>query len=206
MTGSTGALLRIKPITYQCGEPAHECTNSDVIPPNSYGVIQSDPPVLDAAGWYWLRVDFDTPTANGQDIGWVSATPPYLNMLNPPQMISGVPFSIVASYGPGPILTNAVCINDGVTSAATMQLQSATCCSDNGPGQVGSLICPWPVSQAGVGNHKVVIQAVNKQGTAASNEFQFSVTSAPQSLPPTQPTGLRIAGAGGGTVTVTGVK
>jgi hypothetical protein len=197
--GGTGALLRASPLTYTCDTPPVECTTQDVIAANVYGVVQSDPPVLDPAGWYWSRVVFDAKTPNGEDTGWVSAIPPYINVLTPPQMISGVAFSIAGSYGPGPILTNAVCINDGLASAATMQLQNVTCCSDNGPGQQGTLICPWP--KAGVGNHKVVIQAVNTKGTAQSDEFQFIINAAPVGVNPTQPNNLRITSGNSPAVT-----
>jgi hypothetical protein len=184
--GGTGALVRLTPNYGPCGPVPHECLTTDALPPSTYGVVQPDTPVLDAGGtWYWSRVTFDQGTT-----GWVSALPPYLNPLVPPQLIVGIPFNIVASYGPGPILTSAVCINDGLTSAATMQLQSVTCCSDNGPGQQGTLTCPWP--KAGVGNHKVVIQAINSKGTADSEEFQFAITTAPVGQAPTTPNNIRI--------------
>jgi hypothetical protein len=174
-----------------CGADNHNpCLATDSLPEGTYAVVNNNPPVLDVGGaFYWINVTYNPGAAN-QIAGWSRSIPPFLNMLTPPQMASGVAFSIVANYGPAPVLTNAVCINDGVNSAATMQLQSTTCCSDNGPGHVGTLLCPWPT--AGVGNHKVVIQAVNKQGTAASNEFQFAVTTAPVIGPPTAPSTIRI--------------
>lgn len=190
VVGSTGALLRAVPLTYTCDEPPVECSNADVIAPNVYGVVQSDAPILDPAGWYWARVVFEASTQNGQNTGWVSGLSPYVNILAPPQMVAGANFAIGASYGPGPILTQAVCILDGASSPATMQLQNVTCCSDNGPGHAGTLVCPWP--NAGTGNHIAVIKAVNSKGTADSEEFQFAVTAAPVSQPPTQPGNMRI--------------
>ncbi len=192
VVGSPGALLRNSPTVYSCGTPAHECTQADVLPPATYGVIQPDAPVLDIGGkFYWARVVFDAATPAGDTTGWASTVSPYVNELVPPQMVSGSNFSIGASYGPGPILTQAICILDGVNSPATMQLQNVTCCSDNGPGHAGTLLCPWP--NAGIGNHKAVVKAVNSKGTADSEEFQFSVTSAPLSQVPAQPSGLRLA-------------
>jgi hypothetical protein len=186
VVGGSGVLVRNAPNYGTCGSPPHECLATDALPPNTFGVVLADAPVLETGGkWYWSRVQFDQGA-----LGWVSAISPYINMLTPPQMVSGAIFSIGASYGPGPILTQAVCILDGVNSPATMQLQNVTCCSDNGPGHAGTLLCPWP--KAGLGNHKAVVQAVNSKGTAASEEFQFSVTSAPLSLPPTQPGNMRL--------------
>lgn len=184
--GGTGALVRNAPNYGTCGNPPHECLATDALPANTYGVVQSDAPVLDASGmWYWSRVLFDQGT-----VGWVSAVSPYINMLTPPQMVSGANITIGASYGPAPILTQAVCILDGVSSPATMQLQNVTCCSDNGPGHAGMLLCPWP--KAGIGNHKAVVKAINSKGTADSDEFQFAVTTVPIGVVPTQPSNVRI--------------
>lgn len=191
VVGAQGALLRAAPLTYTCDDPPVECSLQDVIAPNTYGVVQSDAPVLDTGGmWYWSRVVFEASTANGQNTGWVSVLSPYVNELVPPQMVAGADFSIGASYGPGPILTQAICILDGANSPATMQLQNVTCCSDNGPGQQGMLLCPWP--KAGTGNHKAVIKAVNSKGTADSEEFQFSVTAVAVTPSPTNPSNMRI--------------
>jgi hypothetical protein len=154
--------------------------------PATFGVIQSDPPVLDPAGWYWSKINFD----NGIS-GWVSAYPPYINSLQPPQMIADVAFTIVADYN-GPAITQGVCLNDGLSSAATLQLQVGA------TGQTGSMICPQ--NKPGIGNHKVVVQAVNPAGTAASSEFQYSVTTAVTPMPPAPPANLRIGPIGGAQV------
>lgn len=186
LTGAQGALPRNAPaLTGQCGTPPHDCTTADVVAPNTYGVILPTAPVLDPAGWYWHSITFDTAVT-----GWVSAYPPYINQLQPPQMIAGSSFNIVADYA-GPSLTQAICIKDGVNTAATMQLQAVT------TGVQGTLLCPWVDS--GIGNHKVVITAVNGAGTMASAEFQFSVTSAPVPQPPSAPQSLRIAPLAGTT-------
>lgn len=190
IVGSDGSLPRLGPWG-MCGTPAHACGTADTQPPGAYGVVEADAPILDTGGaFYWQRVTYEAPTTSGITVGWSRAIAPYLLMLTPPQMISGIPFYVMASYGPGPILTDARCINDGVNNPAAMQLQATTCCADNGPGQVGSLVCSWP--SAGVGNHKVVIQAINSKGTAQSDEFQFAVTTVPQAQPPTKPTNMRI--------------
>lgn len=182
--GSSGTYARNTPShTGQCGTPAHECAAADVVAPNTYGVVQNDPPVLDAGGWSWQRVQFDNAIT-----GWVMSYPPNINTLSPPQMISGVPFQVIADYT-GPVLTQAVCINDGANSPATVQLSPF-----NGAVQ-GTLLCPWPT--AGIGNHKVVIHAVNGSGTMASPEFQFAVTTAPVVASPAQPQNLRIGPASG---------
>lgn len=182
--GSAGTYARNTPShTGQCGTPAHECGAADVVAPNTYGVIQNDPPVLDAGGWSWQNVLFDNAIK-----GWVMAYPPNINMLSPPQMIAGVPFQIIADYT-GSVLTQAVCINDGANSSATVQLSPF-----NG-GVQGTLLCPWPT--AGIGNHKVVIHAVNGSGTMASPEFQFAVTNAPVVSSPAQPQNLRIGPSSG---------
>ncbi len=184
IVGAQGVMVRNTPsLTGQCGTPPHDCTQADVMPANTYGVVQSDPAVLDPAGWSWQVVTFD----NGVS-GWVSAYPPYINQLTPTQMVSGVPFQIVGDYS-GPALTRAVCINDGANSEATMQLQPVT------TGVTGVLLCPW--KDAGVGNHKVVIIAVNSTATMNSAEFQFSVTAAPVPSPPGTPQNLRIGPVSG---------
>jgi hypothetical protein len=170
-----------------CGSDNHPCSTGDAVPPSTFGVVQPDAPVLDPAGWYWSKIAFD----NGIN-GWVSAYPPYINPLTPPQMIAGSSFSVVGDYN-GPALTQGVCINDGLASAATLQLQV------NATGQQGTMICPQKAP--GTGNHKIVVQAVNSAGTAASTEFQYSVTSAPIPVPPTAPSSLRIAPVGGATAT-----
>lgn len=184
IVGTPGVMVRNTPsLTSQCGTPPHDCTTADLAPANTYGVIQSDPAVLDTAGWSWQVVTFD----NGMT-GWVSVLPPYINQLNPPQMVSGVPFQVVGDYM-GPALTRGVCINDGANSEATMQLQATT------GGVVGTLLCPW--KDAGIGNHKVVIIAVNSTATVNSAEFQFNVTAAPVPSPPSQPQNLRIGPVSG---------
>lgn len=183
--GTAGTYARNTPShTGQCGTPPHECAAGDVLAPNTYGVVQNDPPVLDAGGWSWQNVLFDNAIK-----GWVMAYPPNINTLSPPQMISGVPFQIIADYT-GSVLTQAVCINDGANSPATVQLSPFS-----GGGVQGTLLCPWPM--AGIGNHKVVIHAVNGSGTMASPEFQFAVTSAPVVSSPAQPQNLRIGPASG---------
>jgi hypothetical protein len=178
--GGSGVLPRNTPSANgTCGTDNHTCTAADAIVPGTYGVIQPDPPVLDPGGWYWSKVVYD----NGVT-GWSSAYPPYLNMLSPPQMISGVDFNIVGDYA-GPALVQGVCINDGVSSAAQLQLQVSA------SGQSGTLICP--LKAPGIGNHIAVIRAVNNAGTTPSTEFQFSVTAAAIPQPPAAPQGLRIA-------------
>lgn len=195
VVGGSGALLRNSPNVYSCGNPPHpapnECTQADVMPPGVYGVVQPDPPVLDVGGaWYWVRITFDAKTQAGDNTGWASAFPPYVNMLSPPQMISGINMTLVSDYL-GPALVSAVCIFDGVNRAATMQLQNAAV------GHQGTLSCAVPAP--GVGNHKAVIQAVNGSGTAASPEFQFAVTQTALQQPPSAPTNLRIGSASGPT-------
>lgn len=190
IVGSDGSAVRNGPWG-TCGADNHACVAGDSQPPGTYGVVEADAPILDTGGaFYWIRVTYEKPTTTGLTVGWGRSISPFLLMLTPPQMISGIPFYVMASYGPGPILTDARCINDGVNQPSAMQLQPTTCCADNGPGQVGSLVCSWP--SAGVGNHKVVIQAINSKGTAQSDEFQFAVTTAPQAQPPTKPTNMRI--------------
>jgi hypothetical protein len=154
-----------------------------VILPNTYGVIQGDPPVLEAAGWYWEKITFD----NGIN-GWVTSYPPYINMLMPPQMIEGSSFNIIADYS-GSALTQAICIFDGANSAATLQMQPTT------GGVTGTILCPWP--KAGTGNHKAVVQAVNQSGTMPSAEFQFQVSAAVVQPIPSAPQNLRIGPASG---------
>ena len=194
ISGGTGVLLRNTPsLSGTCGTPAHTCTAADSIPPNTYGVIQPDPPVLDAGGWYWHRITFQYA---GGVTGWVSAYPPYINMLSPPQMIEGVTMSVVADYI-GPALTQAICINDGVNSAATLSLQPQ---SGGTTGSVqGTLLCAW--GMPGIGNHKAVVKAVNNAGTMDSTEFQFAVNTAPTQVAPAAPSNLRITPLGGTTAT-----
>lgn len=180
VVGSNGILVRDTPNYGLCiGTPPHACIAGDALPSGTYGVIQSDLPVLDAGNaWYWSRVTFD-----GNRTGWVSAVPPFLNPLNPIQMNAGVSFQLVADYN-GPALTNAMCLIDGLSVTATRQLVASSA------GQQGTLLCP--ASAPGIGNHKVVIQAVNSVGTAASTEFQYVVGTAPISPPPSAPMSLRI--------------
>lgn len=174
-----------------CGTPAHACTTADAIPSGTYGVIQPDAPVLDASGWYWQKITYQYA---GGVTGWSSSYPPYIQQLSPPQMVQGIAVSVVGDYS-GPALTSAICINDGVNSAAQMSLQP------NGTIVSGTLLCGW--GMPGVGNHKAVIKAVNNAGTADSTEFQFAVTTAPIQTPPNAPSNLRIAPATGATATQT---
>jgi hypothetical protein len=186
IVGAQGALPRNEPsLAAMCGTPPHACTTADAVAANVYGVILADPPVLEPAGWYWQKITFDTAVT-----GWVSAYPPYINLLQPNQMVAGSAFTIVGDYS-GPSLTQAVCIKDGINSAATMQLQPVT------SGVQGVLLCPW--SDAGIGNHKAAIIAVNGAGTMLSAEFQFSVTAAPVPTVPTAPQNLRIGPIAGTT-------
>lgn len=182
--GSGGVLPRNTPsLSGTCGTPPHACTQADAVPPNTYGVIQSDPFVSDPGGWYWERVVFD----NGQS-GWTTAYPPYLNQLSPPQMVQGVSVTVVGDYN-GPVLTSATCINDGLPSGAQLFLQPTT------GGQMGTIQCAW--GMPAVGGHKGVIRAINSAGQADSSEFQFAVTAAPIPQPPAAPQNLRIAPQGG---------
>lgn len=175
-----------------CGTDNHACGTADQQPVGTYAFVLPDAPILDTGGaFYWIRVTYATATASGILTGWSRSAPPYLAMLTPPQMISGIAFNVQADYL-GPVLTQAICINDGTNSPATMQLQSVTLPDGKTPGQQGTLRCPWP--KAGTGNHKVVVKAVNGQGTADSTEFQFVVTDTPIPQPPAMPNNLRIAG------------
>ena len=168
-----------------CGTDNHPCGAADSQVANTYAFVLPDAPVLDTGGlFYWIRVTYDTgPT------GWSRSDPMFLMALTPNQMIAGISFNVAASYD-GASLTQAVCINDGANSPANMQLQPFTLPDGVTPGQRGTLLCPWP--KAGIGNHKVVIKAVNGQGTADSSEFQFAVTTAPIPQPPAAPTNVRI--------------
>lgn len=191
--GSGSALVRNTPsLTSQCGTPPHECTAADSAPPNTNGVVQSDPAVLDPAGWWWIRVQFENGMA-----GWVSGYPPFVMSFTPPQLVQGTSFRIVGDYN-GPVLTGARCISDGLQSDAIMQLQP------NSAGQQGILICGW--TTPGLGNHTQVISAVNANGTTPSTEFQFSITTAPLPPIPTAPMNLRINPATGTPAATTGVK
>jgi hypothetical protein len=144
--------------------------------------VQTDPPVLDPSGFYWVKMQFDSGVS-----GWSSGYPPYLVALSPPQMIQGANFSIAGDYN-GPAITQAVCIIDGVNSAAVLNLQPTS------GGQQGTLICA--VAAPAVGNHKAVIRTENNAGSAASPEFQYAVTSAPIPQPPNAPSNLRITPVG----------
>jgi hypothetical protein len=191
IVGAQGVLARNTPSgTGTCGADNHVCTQADAILPNTYGVVQSDVPVLDPAGWYWVRVTYES----GQT-GWSSGYPPFLNSLSPPQMVQGSSFRIVADYN-GPALTSARCVSDGVQSDAVMQLQATT------GGQMGTLQCTWKAPT--VGNHIQVITAVNANGSAPSTEFQFSVTTAPVPPIPASPMNLRITQLTGTPVTTSG--
>lgn len=185
IVGSGGALARNQPsFTGTCGPDNHACTAADAVAPNTYGVVQSNPPVLDSGGWYWHRVLFETAVE-----GWVTVTgPERLSALSPPQMIQGSSFQIVGDYL-GPILTGARCILDGVNSDAVRSL------APDAAGQKGTLHCPWP--KADLGNHIAVIQAINNAGTMNSSEFQFAVTAAPVAPIPAVPSNLRIAPSSG---------
>lgn len=168
-----------------CGADNHVCGGADSQVANTYAFVMPDAPILDTGGlFYWIRVTYDS-----GPVGWSRSDPLFLMSLTPNQMISGVSFNIAANYD-GAALTQATCINDGANSPANMQLQPYTLPDGKTPGQRGTLICPWP--KAGLGNHKVVVKAVNGQGTADSAEFQFAVTSSPIVSPPSAPTSLRI--------------
>lgn len=191
VVGADGSIPRNAPWG-TCGTDNHACGAGDSQPTGVYGFVMPDPPVLDTGGaYYWVRVTYASPTTTGLTVGWSRGVPPFLVMLTPPQMIAGIAFNITADYL-GPVLTQAICINDGANSPATMQLQSVTLPDGKTPGQQGTLRCPWP--KAGVGNHKVVVKAVNGQGTMDSTEFQFAVTDVPVAQPPTMPNNLRITG------------
>lgn len=179
------ALARNTPsLTGTCGADNHPCTAVDAILPGVFGVVLTDAPVLDAAGFWWLRVTFDT-----QVTGWVSAYPPFLITLTPPEMIAGSSFRIAADYT-GPPLTAGRCLYDGLQVTATLALQPS------GTSVSGTIQCAvW--DKPPVGNHIAVVQAINlgKDGatqTTPSTEFQFIVTDSPKPLPPTAPSNLRI--------------
>jgi hypothetical protein len=191
VVGGSGALPRNTPsISGTCGKDNHACTAADAIVPGVYGVVQNDPPVFEPAGWWWVNVTYE----NGIT-GWTSGYPPYLNALTPPQMAQGFNFRVVGDYN-GPNLTSARCINDGVQSDATMNLQAIT----GGLGQTGTLSCLW--NAPANGNHIAVIQAINNVATVPSTEFQFSVTAQVVPQAPNAPSNLRI-GPQSGTVTAT---
>jgi hypothetical protein len=172
-----------------CGTDNHQCIAGDSVAPGVYAVVQADAPILDSGGmFYWIRVIYAQPSPSGLTQGWSRAIPPFLAMLTPPQMTEGVAFTIMADYL-GPTLTQGVCINDGAGVAATLALK-ATTLADGSPGQIGSMSCPWP--KAGLGNHKVVVQALNTYGTTAAPEFQFIVSTSPILQPPVAPTNVRI--------------
>lgn len=168
-----------------CGTDNHTCTGADSQVANTYAYVLPDAPILDTGGlFFWIKVQYDT-----GPMGWSRSDPTFLLTLTPNQIIAGVSFNIAGNYN-GPVLTQAICINDGLNSPANMQLQPITLSDGITPGQTGMLVCPWP--KAGIGNHIVVIKAVNDKGTADSAEFQFAVTSVPVPQPPTAPTNVRI--------------
>jgi hypothetical protein len=178
--GSGGVLPRNTPsLTGTCGKDNHVCTPSDAIPPGIFGVVQSNPPVFEAAGWWWIMVNYE----NGIN-GWSSGYPPYLNMTSPPQMAQGFSFRVAGDYS-GPTLTSGRCYNDGVVSNATLNLQA------QGTGQTGTMSCLWTTPPNG--NHIAVIEAINNAGTMKSSDFQFSVTAQAVPQPPVAPSNLRIA-------------
>lgn len=190
LVGGSGVYARNTPdANGTCGTPAHACTAADLVAPGMYGVVQADAPVIDPAGWSWLRVQYETGVT-----GWSPGYPPSLNMLNPPQMVQGSSFRVVGDYS-GPSLTGATCINDGVNSAAVLSLTPIP----GGTGQQGTLQCDWKAPP--VGNHKAVITATNAIGSAPSTEFQFAVTTQAQPTPPAAPTSLRIGPVSGVTRT-----
>jgi hypothetical protein len=180
-----GALARNTPsLSGLCGADSHPCGATDVVLPGVFGVVQNDPPVLDTAGFWWLRVTFDT-----QVTGWVTAYPPFLITLNPPQMVAGASFRIGADYS-GPPLTEARCLYDGLQVTGSLALQPS------GATVSGTIQCAlW--DKPPVGNHIAVVQAVNLGETGAtqttpSAEFQVIVTDSPKPTPPTAPANLRI--------------
>lgn len=182
LVGSTGVLARNTPsLSGTCGKDNHACTVADAIPPGQYGVVQNDAPVFESSGWWWVKVNYE----NGVS-GWSSGYPPYLNQLNPPQMAQGFSFRTIADYA-GPSITQGICIKDGTESAATLSLQPIP----NSVGQQGTISCPW--TTPAIGNHIVVIRAVNNAGVANSSEFQFAVTAQVVPQPPNTPSNLRIA-------------
>jgi len=165
-----------------CGSDNHVCTAADAIPSGQYGVVQIDPPVFESAGWWCSRIAYETGVT-----GWSSAYPPYLNQLTPPQMAQGFNFRVVGDYA-GPGLTQGICINDGVQSAAVLNLQPQS----GGTGVTGTMSCAWTMPP--IGNHITVIQGVNTVGPGPlSAEFQFSVTAKVVPQPPGTPQNLRIA-------------
>jgi hypothetical protein len=184
VVGAQGVLVRNAPsLTAQCGMPPHDCTGADAVLAGVNGVIQADAPVYDQNGWWWSNVLFDTGIR-----GWVSAFPPYINSLQPPQMATGFPFSVVGDYN-GPTLDSAICINDGVNVAGVLNLQAIP----GGTGQQGTITCSW--GKPAPGNHKAVIQAVNTAGVGTSQEFQFAVSTQVVQQVPTTPGNLRIGPA-----------
>lgn len=179
ISGAQGVLLRNDPsLSSLCGMPPHECLIGDATLPGVYGIVQSNPPVFDASGWWWVYMIMED-----KKQGWASGYPPYLNPLTPPQMAQGFSFRVVGDYN-GPTLTGSRCISDGVQSDAVMSLQAS------GTGQMGTLSCLW--TTPAVGNHIAVINATNANGTTPSTEFQFAVTA--QAIPqiPSSPQNLRI--------------
>jgi hypothetical protein len=183
VVGGSGVYARSIPsLTGNCGTgEGHPCAAADVIPPGVYGIVQNDPPVFEAAGWWWVRVVYDNKIT-----GWSTGYPPYLNQLVPPQMALGFSFRVAGDYT-GPTLTEGRCISDGVQSAASLNLQPQS----GGTGQTGTMSCLWTTPP--VGNHIAVIQAINAVGTSNSTEFQFAVTMQAVPQPPNAPVNLRIA-------------
>ena len=181
MAGMSGALARNTPsLTGTCGSDNHQCTDADVIPANTQGTVQKDPPVAEPAGWSWVKVIFDSGVN-----GWVSGYPPYVVQLTPPTMVSGSVFKVVGDYN-GATVTTGNCIQDGVNSNATLSLQPSGTNTFTGTVQ-----CPMPPQ--GLGNHIVVLRVNNANGSASSNEFQYAMVSeANPNSPPTKPTNLRI--------------
>jgi hypothetical protein len=190
--GAQGVLVRNAPsLTALCGPlPGHECTGADAVLAGNYGVVQIDAPVYDQNGWWWSNVLFDNAIR-----GWVSAFPPYINSLQPPQMAQGFPFRVIGDYN-GPELTSGICINDGVNVTATLNLQAIP----GGTGQQGTISCAWGMPAPG--NHKAVIQAINNAGVGTSLEFQFAVSTQVVQQVPTTPGNLRIGPASGTTGTI----
>ncbi|HET9565201.1 MAG TPA: hypothetical protein VFP27_12025, partial [Mycobacterium sp.] len=192
--GVEGVKVRVSPSsTAQCFPlPLHTCfggtvaNGGDSLNPGTLGTVQPDAPVLEGTSGWWSKVAYD----NGL-VGWskqqflARATGAPVPPLQPPTVEINKPFSVVGDYINAPALTSATCLLDGMASAATLQLTNGAPNAEGFPMQSGTLRCFYPAGVA-LGNHIVVITAVNAVGSASSAEFQF-VAEAPVVVPPPPP-------------------
>lgn len=192
--GAEGVKVRVSPSsTAQCFPlPLHTCfggtvaTGGDSLNPGTLGTVQPDAPVLEGTSGWWSKVAYD----NGL-VGWskqqflARATGAPVPPVSRPTVEINKPFSVVGDYINAPALTSATCLLDGMALAATLQLTNGAPNAEGFPTQSGTLRCFYPAGVA-LGNHIVVITAVNAVGSAPSAEFQF-VAEAPVVVPPPPP-------------------